>query len=72
MASGINDLNVGLHIFVISEYQNSQPQLSENEKHNFGTCSRKMYYCLTFPRAKKYKTIHDELTITQLLPEQTE
>ena len=28
-----------------------------------------MYYGLTFPRAKQYKTIHDELISTYLLPD---
>ena len=32
MSFDINDLKVGLHIFVVSEYQNSPPQLLENEK----------------------------------------
>ena len=34
---GIDDLEVGL--FVMSEYQNSLPQLLENEEHNSDTCS---------------------------------
>ena len=30
-----------------------------------------MYYSLSLPRDKQCKTIHDELTTTYLLPEQT-
>ena len=31
--------------------------------------AEEMYYGLTFPRARKYKTIHDELTTKHLLSE---
>ena len=37
---GINGLKVGLRIFVVSEYQNSPPQLLENEEYNLDSCSR--------------------------------
>ena len=33
--------------------------------------AEEMFYSLAFPRAKQYKTIHNELTTTYLLPEQT-
>ena len=33
--------------------------------------AEEMYYGLVFSRTKQYKTIHDELTGTYLLPEQT-
>ena len=52
-------------IFAVSEYQNSPPQLLENDKYNSDTCSG---WSLIFPRVKQYKTIHDELT-TYLLYE---
>ena len=35
----IDDFNVGIRIFGVSEYQNSLLQLLENEKHNSDTCS---------------------------------
>ena len=34
--------------------------------------AKEMYYRLTFPHAKQYKTIHNELTIKYLLSEQTQ
>ena len=40
----INNLKISLHIFVISEYQNSVPQLFE--------CLEHMYYGLIFHHAK--------------------
>ena len=37
---GIENLKEGLRIFIISEYQNSPPKLSEDQEHNSDTCSR--------------------------------
>ena len=63
---GIHNLKVFLHVFVASECQNSHPQLLENEEHK-----TEIYNGLTFSHAKQYKTIHNELTMKHLLPEQT-
>ncbi len=60
----INDLKVGLHLFVISEYQNAPALLLlENVEHSSGTCRREIVLWLIFPRTEQYKTIHVELTI---------
>ena len=68
MCFGIDNLKVGLRIFAVSEYQNSTPQLFENEEHNSDTLAAKeMYNGLTFPRDEQYRTIHDELTMKHLL-----
>ena len=40
MGFAIDDLKVCLHIFVVSEYQNTPPQLYEYEAHNSDTYSR--------------------------------
>ena len=59
MGFGSDNLKVDLRIFVVSEYRNSLPQLSENEEHNLDTCNKEMYCGLTFPCTKQYKTIHE-------------
>ena len=42
MGFDIDDLKVCVRIFIVSEYQNSLPQLVENEEHNSDTCSVKV------------------------------
>ena len=37
---GIDDLKISLRIFVVSENQNSPPQLFENEEHNLNFFER--------------------------------
>ena len=55
----IDDLKIGLFIFVVSKNQNSKAQSLKNEEYDSDTCSRGN----VFPRTKQYKTPHDEWTI---------
>ena len=57
------------YIFLISDCQNSPPQLFECGNTIQILVTEEMYYGLIFLHIKQCKTIHDELT-TYLLPEQ--
>ena len=60
LCSAIDHLKDCLHIFVISEYHNSPPQLFQCVNKSRTLVVEETYYSLIFPRAKQYKTIHDK------------
>ena len=55
MGFDIDNLKANLCVFVLLEYQNSTPQLFENDEYNSVNCSRGNAICV-----KQYKTIHDK------------